>query len=125
MKFDLIELLKSFDNIGSLYAVVKDLYSGKFFPLPSVVVAAVDAGLLRNVDGGVTPATKSIYTMSFFLTDDGRRKCGLPVFVPEPPEPEKTKPPPAPPRPVKQPKPPPVEKPLAKLKLPPPTFKFD
>ncbi len=121
MKFDISELLKAFDNIGSLYAVVKDLYGGKFFPLPSVVAAAVDSGLLRNVDGGVTPATKSIYTMSFFLTDDGRRTCGLPVFVPEP---EKPTPSPVP-RPVKQPKQQPVEKPLAKLKLPPPTFNFD
>lgn len=107
MTFDITELLKSFEHIGSLYAVVKDLYGGKFFPLPSVVVAAVDAGWLRNVDGGVTPSTKSIYTMSFFLTDDGRRKCGLAVFMPPPPEPV------APPKTKKT------------ERKPPPSFAFD
>ena len=116
MKFDLVELLKAFENIGSLYAVVKDLYSGKFFPLPGVIAAEVDAGLLRNVDECSTPPTKAIYTMSFVLTNDGRRKCNLPVYEPPPP------PPPDPPKaPAKAKK---TEKPLT-LKLPPPRFNFD
>lgn len=116
MTFDLIELLRSFDNIGSLYAVVKDLYSNKFFPLPSVISAAVDSGWLHNVDACQTPPNKAIYTMSFVLTDDGRRKCNLPVYEPPPTEP--------PPKPVKTKKPPKPEKPLT-LKLPPPRFNFD